>query len=482
MIAIGNRPLRNAVLFVATVGVLVVGTGARLVTWDSVFTHRGTRFVADTDTHYHVLRAERLLDAAGDPWFDPALNHPTGAVIPWPPGFDALIAGLAAVAAHGRELDRATLEHVAVWIPIALALLTLALQLAIGVRWLGWWPSILATLFAAVLPIEVDFGVLGRPDQHVMELLVFCTLLLAVEGVSRPGRQSVPFIGILAGALAVAPWIWHGATLYILFVAIFAFGVYVLRPFGDETERRVVRGVAWAAAAAGLLLGASMLAWGPPPEHGLATLNGLSVVHPLSMLAVAAVGLALDRLAPRWPVPTMRARALQVILASIVPVIGLVLLAAGPIRHGLASFRHSDAWLSSIREFQPLFFGLRSSFERDVVNAFRGIGPALIVAGGERAHPTALVETSSGPACCPIATSFRSRSVRLPDYSHVPVPSVPCAASAARGERIRVGSRGTGCSRAREARAPITAGRRGQRGVRAAGIYAGAHVLAIGCG
>src|SRR5689334_13078319 len=76
--------------------VLALGVAARLAPWPHVFVGGEVNLRADTDPHYHVLRAERLLvGAPGEAWVDPNLGWPTGAEIPWPPLFDAAIIGAA---------------------------------------------------------------------------------------------------------------------------------------------------------------------------------------------------------------------------------------------------------------------------------------------------------------------------------------------------------------------------------------------------
>ncbi len=41
--------------------VLMVAAAVRLATWREVFTPDGVRFVGDSDTYYHVLRAHRRI-------------------------------------------------------------------------------------------------------------------------------------------------------------------------------------------------------------------------------------------------------------------------------------------------------------------------------------------------------------------------------------------------------------------------------------
>src|SRR5512147_859319 len=69
------------------------GRAVRLLPWARVFTADGVLLMADGDKYYHALRAERLAaDWPHVPWFDPWMNYPDGAEIPWPPLLDQGIA------------------------------------------------------------------------------------------------------------------------------------------------------------------------------------------------------------------------------------------------------------------------------------------------------------------------------------------------------------------------------------------------------
>ena len=57
--------------------ILTAATVARLTTWWEVFTPDRVRFMADTDSHYHVLRALRIVENFPSiAWTDAAMNHP----------------------------------------------------------------------------------------------------------------------------------------------------------------------------------------------------------------------------------------------------------------------------------------------------------------------------------------------------------------------------------------------------------------------
>lgn len=361
--------------FAALAAVMLVGAAARLSTWDDVFTPRGVRLLGDTDSHYHVLRAERLLHGEpADVWFDRGLAHPEGAIIPWPPGFDALIAGTAR-ALHGPSASRADVERVALFVPVAVSLLALLVQAVFALRWFGLAGAVAAGLLVALLPIHVGFGVLGRPDQHVAEGLVFCLAVAATVACARGGRLAP---ALLALALAAGPWLWHGSALILAFTALLAAAAFVVRPEGDERAAALLRGVASGAVAGGAALGLSVLAWGPPAELRSPGLNGLSLFHPAATVTAGAAAALLARLVRTRPGLRPAARVITVAGVGLAAAAAIFALFPGAVLHGWRSLRATDPWLGTITEFQPAFFGQTGSFRGDLRSLLWGTGPVLL--------------------------------------------------------------------------------------------------------
>src|SRR6266536_630215 len=166
-------PLRAAWLAkaVAFALVLAMAAFARAYHWDDVFTDHGVVFAYDSDPNYHVLQAERLLHGTGPIWFDQRLDWPLGAVVVWPPLFDATIAGLTRLA-YGPAAGRAELERVASILPIALGLLTIALVVALGHVLLGRRRGLGAGFILSLLMGHVMVSSVGAADQHVSEALL----------------------------------------------------------------------------------------------------------------------------------------------------------------------------------------------------------------------------------------------------------------------------------------------------------------------
>src|SRR6266511_3170278 len=104
----------------------------------------GVRLLADTDPHYHVLRAERMArNAVGAPWRDPALDWPNGA-----------------------------------YVPVVLGLLSVLLIALAGRAIAGRVAGLTAAAVAVLIPALAQFAVAGRIDHHVAEIL-FATAIAA---------------------------------------------------------------------------------------------------------------------------------------------------------------------------------------------------------------------------------------------------------------------------------------------------------------
>lgn len=367
-------PSRRLSAPAALLVVALLALAARLSPWSDVFTLRGVRFLNDSDPHYHVLRAERLLDGrAADVWFDRGLAYPEGAVILWPPGFDALVAG-AARTVHGSSPTRADLEQVAAFVPAVLGVLSVLLQALVALRWLGPVAALAAGVIAALLPGQVQFGALGATDQHIAEQLGLIVALLGLDACAR-GRRSGPLL--VALACAAGPWAWQGFSVVVAFSALATMLVWIARPEGEDAASALVRRVAAGGAAGAGVLMLSIAAWGAPAALGGAGLNGLSWFHPLSTAAAALALAGLARLGAR-PAWTTRRRAATAALACVVATAAAFALMPSPLLHGLRSLSASDPWLRTIDEFQPAFFGRGSTLPGDLSWAFWTTGPALL--------------------------------------------------------------------------------------------------------
>ena len=371
-----NRTGRAALVVVAFLALAV-----RLLPWPQVFTPEGVVLMADGDTYYHALRAERIAqDWPRVPWFDRGMNHPAGAAIPWPALLDQVIA--TAAVATGAPTPEHVAGVAAVVPPIAGVLLVLVTA-ALGALLLGgatWWD---AALLVALLPAAVRQSFVGRPDHHVLEAVLSGIAYLAYLGGLRDGRRTWAWALGIGAAIALAFWNWSGSALYLLVLAAHVGVVHLVTPAGDPGPgRAAVLAATGAAAGAGMLAG-SIAFWGPSgalSSGSLTPITGLSV----ALCAAAAAGAGVIWAARRWA-PSLPGvgRAASLLVAAALPVLVLLALPAGMRRgvdHGLTALGASTAWYESIGEFWPLLGSGRQplSFELQIAAIAYGLTPLVL--------------------------------------------------------------------------------------------------------
>ncbi len=315
----------------------------------------------DGDSHYHL---DRALDAAANfprvRHFDPWMNWPAGAFCPWADGFDLAAAGFALVA-RGGDPSRAPLA-IALW-PVVLGILSVWLAVRLlrtalpGGRWQG--AALAAGLALAMLPISVVHSSFGRIDHHVFEAVVVTLLATWVlrRFPAHPGAPAPPALRFeLEGALisGLGVYGFTGAPLYVAVavcpLALAAYGSGAIRGSGG----------------AGLLAGGALSAALSVPaaldhqrwlsfKYPSLLQPGLLLVGGATILAAGWVGS--ERLGRR------RARPLAVAVAGLVAAGGCAAAAPGAVAevHGAVTgwLLHQDPWISSIREFKPLFSVLK---------------------------------------------------------------------------------------------------------------------------
>jgi asparagine N-glycosylation enzyme membrane subunit Stt3 len=188
----------------------VVAAAVRLATWPQVFTGAGVRFVTDSDTYYHVLRAQQIVEHFPRfSRFDGGLNYPAGATVLWPPLFDYSIA----VPAWLLGGAPGTVERVAAVLPLLLGVGTVLLFRSVARRFVGE-AAFTAALLLALSPGSVAYTLLGRPDQHAAEALLAIALAGGFLAAAESGRRRGA--ALVAGLLAASFWTWQGSGLHLV--------------------------------------------------------------------------------------------------------------------------------------------------------------------------------------------------------------------------------------------------------------------------
>jgi len=191
---------------VAALVVAVVAVAARCLNWHHVFSPEGVVLPA-ADPYYHLWRARMLVDAfPGLPKYDHFISFPVGAHIPWPPGFDMLLA-LPALLTGDKSL-------VAPWGAVLMPLLGglgTYLLYRLGKLVFDRLTGLVAALFFALTVGSITYSYVGRVDHHgfvaPVILAMFLWLVRALD--ARSGRSALGF-GLACAAMAavsVASWI-----------------------------------------------------------------------------------------------------------------------------------------------------------------------------------------------------------------------------------------------------------------------------------
>jgi dolichyl-diphosphooligosaccharide--protein glycosyltransferase len=326
-----------ALIALGTAVVAVRGVGFEHVLPDD----RDGVVLAVDDAQYHARRAAYTYENFPAVLsFDPYLNYPHGAYVPWPPLYDF------ALGAAGRLFG--SLDLVLAWAPVLLGLLT-----AIGVCVVGWMlggraVAALAVAFFALLPASTRYSSVGNPDHHAAVTFVATVLLVgllaSLRAGDRPGRiwalQAVLVVARVAMLLT-----WHGSILYVVLPE--ALALIVATAF----ERREQLLAQSAGCGLSAILGLSALSTSHSEFGGLWSPVELSRLQPATLAAFALVALV-----PALLRGIGTGRRLQVTALAAAAAGGVVLtLARDSIATGWAYATRAEPFIARNFETQPLW-------------------------------------------------------------------------------------------------------------------------------
>jgi dolichyl-diphosphooligosaccharide--protein glycosyltransferase len=354
----------------------LVALAARLATWSSVFTSDGVRFLVDSDTHYHVLRAQRILQGLSPTLrFDPFLNFPHGAEALWPPLFDYAIAVPARILGGSVQ----TTEMVAAFVPVAFGVATVVLVVLMGRSFFGARAGLAAGIILALLSAHVAYTVVGRPDQHAAETFLSTALFGAyMLGLrARASRNRWTAVVLLGALISLSFWNWMGSAVYLLVLASFAAIWDVVGP--TDESRVAVRLLAVGSGVGAVLLGLSLAVLEPGALRHMSA-KGVTGFHVLLVAAVAVFAAVLWWLRRLGSGGHAR-RALDVLIAAGFPLLCLASLPSFREAAGidLAALFSSNRWYGHISEFQPLAGAQRGGLWANVTFMTGWLGLTLIV-------------------------------------------------------------------------------------------------------
>ena len=351
---------------------ILLGLGLRGFTLQRVF--RGDAIVFPVgDAQYQLRLAEFSLRRLPDVLrFDPLVNHPGGAWIPWPPLHTLLLAS-AGRALGGTQHD---LELAGAWLPPLLGALAALPVFGATTVLAGRGIALLAALLVALFPISISYSDVGNADHHctvsLFGALWLWGALLAAREQPKPSLRTAAQALVVLGRLGVV-FSWGGSLLYVFLADGAVLTVLALRGRADA-----LRAHAFGLVATALPVALAVPALGPP-VGGPFTALSLSYLHAPALLALASVAFvcaALERSRPTRRVGVRAARSAAV--AAIAAAALLALPGLLPtLRAGAGFVGKGEPWAARNAEQQPLFApGRANGWLRPLWN-FGGFGYAI---------------------------------------------------------------------------------------------------------
>ena len=345
--------MRAPLRFTALGLLAALALGARSLGVASVFTPLGVIPVAP-DAWYHLRRivwGVRNFPAVLG--LDGYLNFPEGARTVWTPIFDWSVAAASRlVVGTGSQ---AGVERFAVWVPPALAVVTVLGIYAIGRRYFSTAVGLAAAATLAVLPASVQFSRLGFVDHHVAVALASLMLLgAAMEFVTgSPRLCAAIWLGFWLAAVLL---VWPGSLVHVAIIESFLAAFVLARPERAAAARSarllaVAHGVATVVVAP-LSLGNEWVAYGPFDPAVL------SDFQPLFLAAAAVLWLLLAWLWARGPAGRTPATRASLAIGLGTAAVGLALLVPdlrGPVGDAFRWFGRPEQFQHYVAELQPLF-------------------------------------------------------------------------------------------------------------------------------
>lgn len=206
--------------------VVAVASYTRLTNWAGAFGPGGDVRFGGLDSYYHVRRVELTVrHYPRVPMFDAWANHPEGARLDWPIGFDLALATVCKLAMWLAPSPTTLHAIAALFDPLlgvlgCLAIFALARRLGRagafgdGLRPHAGAAGVIAALLAALLPILSGYAIVGRVDHHAAEPLLLVLPLLALTRALDPDEQHPRRWSAVAGVeLALGVAVWPGSIV-----------------------------------------------------------------------------------------------------------------------------------------------------------------------------------------------------------------------------------------------------------------------------
>ena len=191
------------------------------------------------DAYYYMRLVDNLMQHFPQlTQFDPYLKYPGGWTTGGAPDFFAyFMGGIIWLATLGKA-NQHMVDVIAVYIPPALAVLTILAVFIIGALLGGRWLGLMAAGLLAIIPGEfLNRSLLGYTDHHIAEVMFSTGIMLFVflalnagrgrrlEEIARGGWQGLGkpvLFSILAGAfMGLYMLTWAGALMFAMIIFVF---------------------------------------------------------------------------------------------------------------------------------------------------------------------------------------------------------------------------------------------------------------------
>lgn len=345
---------------------------ARSLGYPGVFMDDGTVVLAFDDSSYHArLVHEAVANFPVVRSFDPLLNHPDGARVPWPPLYDWLLALVAWLFGGGPFLtDRVLAWASPVFGVLAVVPIYFGARSLVGRVW-----SLVAVALYALIPITVMYARLGNPDHHAWLAMLSASYLALSFAAIGPDKTTA---GRAAAALIAVRLLvvlsWSGSLLYL---ALGEGALLLAALVGGRAEVLRRQGIGAVVACACVAAFVSLL---ERPLGGWLSASALSGMHVLFFAGLATVVGGVVYSDVRWPSDRWLVRLLR---ASGVAVsfVAVALLSAS-VREGLLPALQyvsvSEGFIGNPEQF-PVYMWMRSGFERQIPGSFTYYGAFALV-------------------------------------------------------------------------------------------------------
>ncbi|NOZ86170.1 MAG: hypothetical protein GXP49_07870 [Deltaproteobacteria bacterium] len=221
--------------------ILLLGLAFRSVDIRTAFFGKQVRFYG-TDPYYHARRVSLILEHKEIAFsVDPYLDYPQGAAVPWPPGFDLIMAGVVELSKGFLDKDVAmSLAVPLLGILAILLLFMLAMDLFNDTK-----IALLSAGLLAVLPAHAGVTLLARVDHHSISAVLLLAYLLFLQRAAKATTEKKRWFYVLAGgaisflaffSIPAVPWLYLFPVLAGLVIPLAVNPGKAVHDLGKKTE------------------------------------------------------------------------------------------------------------------------------------------------------------------------------------------------------------------------------------------------------